>query len=180
MSSYGLRSAASRKCGFTVIEMVVVSIIFVLLVGMLYNLLFFRAKSEVEMDSSLDLHKNARFAITKLIKELQEGREVLSPIGGAPSEQHVIFVNNCDDIVVYKYNKTQKKLYRALVDEVTGTTSNEVEFAAGVEDCSFVVRGSFNKMIEVFLRFGVNVKGFNQIDSTKTYDITTCVYMRNF
>lgn len=173
------RSALAAK-GFTVVEIVVVSVIFVLVIVMIYNLLFFRAKSEAEMDSSLDLYKNARFALTKLVRELQEGREVLSPTGGAPAEKHVIFVNNCDDVIVYRYRSDQKKLYRAQVDEATGMATGETEFASGVEDCSFVVRGSFNKMVEVFLRFGTTAKGFSRTESTKTYDITTSVYMRNF
>lgn len=176
MSAFNERN---KKKGFSAVEITVASAIFALIVIGLWDLLYFRSKSEIEIESSIDLHKNARHSVAKMVKELQEGREVLSPINTTAAVAHIMFVNNSDDVVVYFYRPGQKKLFRALIDDSTGKTTAEAELVDGVEDCSFITLGKSNRLVELYLKLGIYTAAGGNSRRLKTYDISTHVYLRN-
>ena len=167
------------KSGFTLFEVLIALMIFLMIIDLLYNIMYFRAKSEVEIESSADLNKNSRHVLTRFTKELQEGKEVLSPPPGAP-QNHILFINDNDETVLYLYKPDTKTLHRALVDELTGATTAETTFAVNMENCSFAVSGNNARLVEVNMGFGLLVKRSLREDKTlKTANISTCIYLRN-
>ncbi len=168
-----------ERRGFSVLEIMIAGAIFMLIVIGMMDLLYFRSRSESEIESSVDLHKNARHSLTKIIRELQESREVLSPLNSTVPSAHIMFVNNSDDVVLYFYKPSAKKLCRSLIDEVTGTATGEIVLAENIEGCSFMALGNKNRLVELYIKFGILARGPSGIDKLKTYDISSNIFLRN-
>ncbi|HNY10573.1 MAG TPA: prepilin-type N-terminal cleavage/methylation domain-containing protein [Candidatus Wallbacteria bacterium] len=168
-----------NRRGFSVLEIMIAGAILMLIIIGLVDLLYFRSRSEIEIESSVDLHKNARHSLTRIIRELQESREVLSPINSTAPSAHIMFVNNSDDVVLYFYKPTAKKLCRSLIDEITGTATAEIVLAENIEGCSFMALGKNNRLVELYVKFGILTRQPGGAEKLKTYDISSNIFLRN-
>ena len=168
-----------ERRGFSVLEVMIAGAIFMLIVIGLVDLLYFRSRSEIEIESSVDLHKNARHSLTKIVRELQESREILSPLNSTSPSTHIMFVNNSDDVILYFYKPAAKKLCRALIDEITGVATSEVVLAENIEGCSFMALGKSSRLVELYIKFGILARRPGGSDKLKTYDISSNIFLRN-
>ena len=75
-------AAACRRSAFSLVEVMVALGLFGLLIGSVVWLFGFGGRSTVRLTGQMSLQQNSRKAVVRLLRELQEGMQVLSPTPG--------------------------------------------------------------------------------------------------
>lgn len=146
----------TRKCGITLVEIIVASAILAFIGGIVGHWFFLQREYQGRIFAISDAQQTIRQASWSMMQELRTARSVLFPRINSDksirSDSKVVFKSFSGDIICYFYVASSKELRRCKIPNGPGAAATDIEpVARNLDQIAFTASDDGNRLVDIFM-----------------------------